>query len=97
MEDWSEVWMPTWNEVLELNLFLDLPTIKCPVYFFLGEKDLQTNCNIARDYYEILKAPRKNIYTFKNAGHSVLVDEAEQVQRIIIDEILEKGDNVSSN
>lgn len=96
MEDWSEVWMPTWSEVLELNLFLDLPTIKCPVYFFLGEKDLQTNYNIARDYYEILKAPRKNIYTFKNAGHSVLVDEAEQVQRIIMDQILKSSHNVPS-
>ncbi|MFE7085405.1 alpha/beta fold hydrolase [Sphingobacterium spiritivorum] len=93
MEDWSKVWMPTWNEVMKHNLLVELPTIKCPVYFFLGEKDLQTNCNIARDYYNILKAPKKNIYTFKNAGHSVLVDEAEQVQKIIIAEIFKNDNN----
>lgn len=92
MEDWSKTWMPTWNEVMKQNLSVELPKIECPVYFFLGEKDLQTNFGIASDYYKILKAPKKNIYTFKNAGHSVLTEEAQQVQKIIIDEIL-KNDN----
>jgi pimeloyl-ACP methyl ester carboxylesterase len=88
MEEWGKTWMPTWKEVMKQNLFVELPRIKCPVYFFLGEKDLQTNVGIARDYYAILKAPKKNIHTFENAGHSVLTEEAEQVQKIIIDEIL---------
>jgi len=88
MEDWSKTWMTTWNEVMKHNLLVELPKINCPVYFFLGEKDLQTNFGIASNYYEILKAPKKNIYTFKNAGHSVLTEEAEQVQNTIIDEIL---------
>lgn len=90
MEDWSKTWLPTWNEVMKQDLFVQLPTAKCPVYFFVGEKDLQTNWNIAKEYYMTLNAPKKNIYNFKNAGHSVLVDEAVQVQKIIIDEILNK-------
>lgn len=88
MEDWSRSWMPTWNEVMKQDLFVELPKIKCPVYFFLGETDLQTNFGISSDYYKILKAPKKSIYTFKDAGHSVLTEEAEQVQKMIIDEIL---------
>lgn len=88
MEDWSKTWMPTWNQVMKQNLFLELPKIKCPVYFFLGEKDLQTNYGIATEYYKTLKAPKKNIYTFENAGHSVLTEEAEKVQDIIISDIL---------
>lgn len=32
------------------------------------------------------------MYAFKNAGHSVLTEEAEQVQKIIIEEILIQGD-----
>jgi pimeloyl-ACP methyl ester carboxylesterase len=88
MEDWSKTWMPTWNEVMKQNLFVELPKINCPVYFFLGEKDLQTNFGVSSDYYKILKAPKKNMHTFKNAGHSVLTEEADQVQKIIIDEIL---------
>lgn len=96
MEDWSKTWLPTWKEVMKRNLFVQLPTVKCPVYFFLGEKDLQTNCNIATEYYEVLITPKKKIYTFKDAGHSVLVDEAVQIQKIIIDEILNNGNNGDS-
>jgi len=92
VEDWAKTWLPTWNKAIQQNLFVDLPRINCPVYFFLGEKDLQTNFNIAKDYFKILKAPKKNIFTFENAGHSVLTEEAERVQKIIIDEILKKID-----
>jgi pimeloyl-ACP methyl ester carboxylesterase len=91
IEDWSKIWMPTWNEATQQNLYLELPKISCPVYFFLGEKDLQTNFNIAKDYFKILKAPKKNIFQFANAGHSVLTEEAERVQKIIINEILNKN------
>lgn len=90
MEDWSKTWMPTWNEVMQQNLFRELPKINCPVYFFLGKKDLQTNFNVSKEYFESLKAPKKNIFIFENAGHSVLTEEAGQVQKIIINEILEK-------
>lgn len=90
MEDWSKTWMPTWNEVMQKNLFRELPRINCPVYFFLGKKDLQTNFNVSKEYFESLKAPKKNIFIFENAGHSVLTEEAGEVQKIIINEILEK-------
>jgi len=90
IKDWSATWLPMWNVVLSQNLFVDLPKIKCPVYFFLGAKDLQTNFNIAKDYYNILNAPKKKLFTFENAGHSVLTEEAEQVQNIIVNEILKK-------
>ena len=90
MEDWSKTWMPTWNEAIRQDLSTQLPKINCPVYFFLGVKDLQTNFNIAKDYFKLLKAPKKNMFVFENAGHSVLTEEAEQVQKIIIKEILNK-------
>lgn len=90
INDWSKTWMPTWNEAIRQDLFVSLPKIHCPVYFFLGVKDLQTNFNIAKDYFEVLKAPKKDIFLFENAGHSVLTEEAERVQQIIVDEILKK-------
>ena len=92
LKAWSETWLPTWNEAIQQNLFVELSQIRCPVYFFIGEKDLQTNFNIAKDYFEILKVPKKKIFLFENAGHSVLTEEAEQVQKIIIEEVLENID-----
>jgi len=88
IEDWSKIWLPTWNLAIRQNLFADLPQIKCPVYFFVGGKDLQTNFGIATDYYNVLKAPKKELFFFENAGHSILTEEKEQVQNIIIEQIL---------
>lgn len=89
-KDWSAIWLPAWNEALGQNLSTSLPKLNCPVYFFLGKKDLQTNFGIAKEYFEILKAPKKNIFVFENAGHSVLTEEADSVQKIIVNDILNK-------
>lgn len=89
LKDWAAVWLPVWNAATRRNLFKTLPELNCPVYFFIGEKDLQTNHNIATAYYEKLKAPVKQLYTFSDAGHSVLVQKAAEVQRLIIEEVLE--------
>lgn len=88
LKSWSDVWLPTWNKAIKQNLFTELPSFNCPVYFFIGQKDLQTNFSIAERYFKELKAPRKKIFLFKDAGHSVLTEKSEEVQKIIIDEIL---------
>ncbi|PSK89778.1 alpha/beta fold hydrolase [Taibaiella chishuiensis] len=88
LETWSATWLPVWNAALQRNLLKTLPEIKCPVYFFIGGKDLQTNCTIAKSYYESLKAPAKALFWYKDAGHSLLVTEAPEVQRTIIEKIL---------
>jgi len=88
IDDWAKTWLPTWNDAIRQNLFTDLPEVNCPVYFFLGGKDLQTNFSIARDYFKVLKAPKKDIFLFEDAGHSVLTEKAERVQEIIIKDIL---------
>lgn len=89
LKDWAAVWLPVWNAAMRRNLFKTLPEVNCPVYFFIGEKDLQTNHNIAATYYKQLKAPAKQLYTFPDAGHSVLTQKASEVQRLIIEEVLE--------
>lgn len=88
MKNWSYTWLPTWQEAMKRNLFTQLKAVKCPVYFFLGGKDYQTNAELAKAYYNLLSAPKKKIYWFDNASHDILVTEAPKVQRIIIDEIL---------
>jgi pimeloyl-ACP methyl ester carboxylesterase len=89
-KSWSDTWLPAWNSAMERNLLVTLPKVECPVYFFLGGKDYQTNCEIAKSYYKLLSAPKKEMYWFDNASHDVLVSDAPKVQRIIINEILAK-------
>ncbi len=88
LKDWAKVWFGTWQEVMTLKMKEKLPVINCPVYFFVGGKDFQTNCELARDYYEHLRAPEKKLFWFENAGHSLLITEAPRVQKYILEEIL---------
>lgn len=90
LKTWSDTWLPTWQEAMRRNLLTQLPKVKCPVYFFLGGKDYQTNCEIAKSYYEQLSAVKKKMYWFDDASHDVLVTDAAKVQQIIIDEVLKK-------
>lgn len=87
---WSATWLPTWKAAMERNLFTELPSIKCPVYFFLGGKDYQTNANVAKSYFDQLVAPYKKMHWFENASHDLLVTEARKVQRVVIDEVLKQ-------
>ncbi|MET7000341.1 alpha/beta fold hydrolase [Chitinophaga defluvii] len=89
LKSWSNTWLPTWQQAMKRNLFTELPAVKCPTYFFLGGKDYQTNCELAKMYYKQLSAPKKNMYWFESASHDILISEAPQVQKIVINEILE--------
>ncbi len=62
LESWSATWLPVWNKAIQRNLFTWLPVLKCPVYFFIGGKDKQTNSSIAKEYYDRLTAPRKKLF-----------------------------------
>ena len=84
---WSNTWFSTWIEACSKNLFESLPKIDCPVYFFAGEKDYQTNYAIARDYFDVVLAPRKNFFSFADAGHAIPETDPEEFQDIIIEKI----------
>lgn len=90
LQNWSDTWLQTWNEAIQQNLSKSLTAIKCPVYFFIGGKDNQTNHQLATDYFDLLKAPEKKLYFYDTATHSVLTEEAEAVQKVIIQDILQK-------
>jgi len=88
LRSWAGTWLAVWNEAIQRNLYKTLPKVKCPVYFFVGGKDRQTDFEIAKGYYKKLVAPKKDLFFFENAGHSLLTTEAAEVQKIIIDKIL---------
>ena len=88
VQAWANTWFGVWKESCDKNLFESLPVINCPVYFFAGEKDYQTNHNIARDYYDKLLAPKKDFFLFTEAGHGLPETDPGLFQDIIIDKIL---------
>ncbi len=87
VQDWATRWLAVFNEASKDNLFETLPAIGCPVYFFLGRKDYQTNSGIAEKYYLQLKAPRKDVFWF-NTGHSIPSSDPGRLQDVIISTVL---------
>jgi pimeloyl-ACP methyl ester carboxylesterase len=86
--EWSKTWLHVFNDASKNNLLESLQTIRCPVYFFVGRKDYQTNSNITKAYFEQLNAPKKGIFWFEKSGHSVPTTEPALLQAIIIEKIL---------
>jgi pimeloyl-ACP methyl ester carboxylesterase len=76
------------KEANNINLFMSLPKVNCPVYFFVGKKDHQTNYLISEKYYKQLMAPEKNIFWFEKSGHLIPVTEPKLMQEVVIYKIL---------
>lgn len=88
VEAWAATWFNVWSRSCDINLFKSLKTINCPVYFFAGEKDYNTNSSITRDYFNMVSAPKKDLFLFKEAGHGLPETHPEKFQEIIINQVL---------
>lgn len=88
VEDWSATWLKIFNEASGENLMECLPAIECPVYFFVGRKDYQTNSKITETYFTALQAPKKALFWFELSGHSIPSSEPDRLQDLIIEQIL---------
>lgn len=88
VEEWSSTWLPIFVKASKQNLFETSPELKCPVYFFVGRKDFQTNSSITEKYYRHLTAPKKELFWFERSAHSLPTTEPEKLQEIIIEHVL---------
>lgn len=89
VQEWSTTWLPVFNEASKQNLLESARQIECPVYFFVGRKDFQTNSNITEKYFQNLTAPKKELFWFERSGHSLPTTEPEKLQQIIINQALD--------
>lgn len=80
--------MEMFNRASDINFMVSLPVVKCPIYFFVGRNDHQTNFQISEQYYRQLKAPKKGLYWFPKSGHLVPVTEPQLMQQVVIREVL---------
>lgn len=81
---WSKTWSPVWNEVMNIDLPKTLKKVDCPVYFLVGKNDIQTSTKITKTYFEVLKAPKKDLFMFENSGHQIHQDEPVKFQETIL-------------
>ena len=77
-----------WTPVMEKNLIETLKEQKVPVYIFQGKQDYQTTYMYAKEYYDSLKAPIKQFYTFEKSAHTPMIEEYDTFKEIILRDVL---------
>jgi pimeloyl-ACP methyl ester carboxylesterase len=75
-------------EAGKIDFTKKVQTLQCPVYFFVGRDDYQTNHELTYSYYQQLKAKNKHFYWFEKSAHIVPFTEPELFQQIIINKAL---------
>lgn len=66
-----------WDEVVDYDLSVSVPELKVPVYLTEGRHDQNTPIPIAQDWFDKLKAPRKQWIWFEKSAHSPIKNEPE--------------------
>ncbi len=91
--NWAAGLFRTFDQVFpqlyNINFRKDIPELNVPVYFLLGRHDLNAPTYIAEEYYNLLKAPKKELVWFEHSGHAPWNSESDkyvsEVRRIIKD------------
>lgn len=76
------------KEACNENLMISLPVVHCPLYLFVGRKDHHTNYLISEQYFNMVKAPKKQLFWFEKSGHLVPIDEPGLMQQDVITRVL---------
>jgi len=74
-----------WPEVSTLNLTKLVPTLRMPVFFFLGRRDHWVPPETSVAYFKALSAPEKTLVWFERSGHEMFADEPDKFNRTMVD------------
>jgi pimeloyl-ACP methyl ester carboxylesterase len=81
---WAKTWLALFNEASAVNFFLAAPELNCPVFFFVGSKDHQTYGRLTEQYFNVVKAEKKDLFWFTNSAHNLNLTEPKKLQDIVI-------------
>jgi pimeloyl-ACP methyl ester carboxylesterase len=77
-----------WDEMLATDLAETVTELALPAYFFHGIYDYTVSYQLAKEYFQRLKAPLKGFYTFDRSAHSPVLEEPEKARRIMREDVL---------
>lgn len=84
VKQWGAKWFDLYSEACGINLFERSPELRCPVYFFVGQKDRQASSTISEAYFRLVRAEKKELIWFTNSGHSLNLTEPIKFQESIV-------------
>lgn len=92
-----DVFATMYPQLQEIDLRVDAPTLEVPVYVFDGEHELAGRRDLAHEWFAMLQAPAKEMYTFEDAGHAVAFEHADELHEILLEVILPATYQASSS
>jgi proline iminopeptidase len=75
-------------QLQEIDFRRDVPGLDVPLYVLDGQAELRARRDLAREWLEQVDAPRKRIFSFPNAGHSVAFEQFEEFGRLMNEVII---------
>lgn len=75
-------------ELMKINLITIAPSLQIPVYFLLGRHDYEAPSSIAEKYFNVLKAPLKELIWFENSAHMPNIEENKKFTDLLIGRVL---------
>ncbi len=70
-----------------IDLRRDATRLEVPVIVLEGSHELTARTRPAREWFETLAAPRKQLHALPDAGHSVAFEQADELHRILLVEL----------
>jgi len=86
-----------WTAMSRTNLKETKNDFKLPIYFFHGLYDYTCSYELAKKYFDKIKAPIKGFYTFDQSAHSPLFEEPEKMNRILINDVKNLRTDLADN
>jgi pimeloyl-ACP methyl ester carboxylesterase len=75
-------------ELSRIDLFVQVPEVKIPVYLCLGRHDYEVPSVLSAKYFEALKAPRKQLVWFERSAHLPNTEEKDKFNEFMINTVL---------
>jgi pimeloyl-ACP methyl ester carboxylesterase len=76
-----------WPQLLEVDLFEQVPEMQLPVFFMEGRHDWEVPSILSARYFEALRAPSKRLIWFENSAHLPNAEERDRFNQIMRDEV----------
>jgi proline iminopeptidase len=83
-----------WPEFCRVDLAREIPAVDAPVFFVAGEHDWLTSPELARQYLDALRAPRKEFILFPRSGHVACFEEPRRFLEVMLRAKAECGPEV---
>ncbi|QGQ99085.1 alpha/beta hydrolase [Paenibacillus psychroresistens] len=64
-----------WDQMLEINFPATLTRFTIPMYYCAGRYDYNTPSELVAKYYEVIEAPRKQLFWFEESAHGINFEE----------------------